>query len=151
MLSEIVKLILHLQEAGSIRTTDTRLAGLAVSNVADRTTAAPWSRGAVMAINACGRQRKRRWWWWWRKTTTTLGVSLTRITRIRGAAVGINAYVIVSAGLLAAGTILQQHAQVDNLLTLVGDIFAEQLNQCQKIAQWSCEGVWNKEHKALRV
>lgn len=61
--------------------------------------------------------------------------SLTRITRIRSAAIGLEAYMIVSAGLLAARTVLQKHAQVGNLLTLVGDIFAQQLNQCQKIAQ----------------
>lgn len=50
----------NLQEAGSVRTADARFAGLAVPNEANRTTAAPWSRGAVMAINACGRKKKMR-------------------------------------------------------------------------------------------
>lgn len=53
----------NLQEAGSVRTADARFAGLAVPNVAGRTTAAPWSRGAVMAINACGRKKKKRCRW----------------------------------------------------------------------------------------
>lgn len=142
----------NLQEAGSVRTADARFAGLAVPNVAGRTTAAPWTRGAVMAINACGRKKKKRCIDGYKVESCISGcVLLTRITRIRIAAIGLDAYVIVSAGLLAAGTILQQHPQVDNLLTLVGDIFTQQLNQSQKIAQRSCEGVWNKEHNAQRV
>jgi len=81
------------------------------------------------------------------KMELKLGASLTRITRIRSATVGLESYVIIATWLLAARTILQQHAQVGNLLALVGDVFPQQFNQCQKITQRSCEGVWNNEHK----
>ena len=100
-----------------------------------------------MAINACGQSKVRESGSLKLRMPFKLGASLTRITRIRSATVGLKSDVIIATWLLAARTVLQQHAQVGNLLTLVGDVFPQQLNQCQKITQRSCEGVWNNEHK----
>lgn len=51
---------IDLQKTWSVRTADARFAEFAIANEAGRTTAAPGSRGAIMAINACGQYSERQ-------------------------------------------------------------------------------------------